>query len=258
VRHSNLFYIQEDGTRMRIRKEDEKFYLEDEEKSLKSLLDELDVHPERFSPNALYRPLYQESILPNLVYLGGGGEMAYWLQLKGLFEAHGIVFPMLLTRDSILLYTQQQMQLMSDNRLELMDLRLGVDQIVKEVALSNSEAEIDLTEAHQKLEEAKAVIQQKVDAVNSGLSGMVEAEFVKMQKTIEKIESKLVKAEKGKHEQLQKKLERLRNQFFPNAGFQERHDNFIPYYLKDADFVSKLLSTLKGGEIAQVHTLPLD
>jgi len=48
---------------------------------------ELLAHPERFSPNVIMRPLYQEVILPNLCYIGGGGELAYWMQLKDYFEA---------------------------------------------------------------------------------------------------------------------------------------------------------------------------
>ena len=54
------------------------------------------------------RPLFQEVILPNLCYIGGGGELAYWLQLKSNFEAQGVVFPMLLLRNSVVIVTQKQ------------------------------------------------------------------------------------------------------------------------------------------------------
>ncbi|MDZ7613687.1 MAG: bacillithiol biosynthesis BshC [Flavobacteriaceae bacterium] len=50
---------------------------------------ELNEHPERFSPNVMMRPLYQEVVLPNLCYIGGGGELAYWFQLKGFFDNSG-------------------------------------------------------------------------------------------------------------------------------------------------------------------------
>jgi bacillithiol synthase len=49
--------------------------------------------PEKISPNALIRPIYQEKILPNLVTIGGAGELAYWLQLKSSFDRMGVVFP---------------------------------------------------------------------------------------------------------------------------------------------------------------------
>ena len=72
------------------------------------ILEELERHPERFSPNVIMRPLYQEVILPNLCYIGGGGEIAYWLQLKSFFESVNVPFPMLLLRKSVLIKTAKQ------------------------------------------------------------------------------------------------------------------------------------------------------
>jgi bacillithiol biosynthesis cysteine-adding enzyme BshC len=65
-------------------------------------------HPERFSPNVILRPLYQEYILPNLAYTGGWGELSYWMQLKGVFDAAETPFPLLLPRYSATVFTQQQ------------------------------------------------------------------------------------------------------------------------------------------------------
>jgi bacillithiol synthase len=255
VRHSNLFYINENGVRQRIKKENGEIFIADEKRELASVLQEIMDYPERFSPNALYRPLYQESILPNLAYIGGGGEVAYWLQIKGVFEAHGLTYPMIRVRDSILLYDQRQAEMLDRLELDLMDLKLGIDQIVADIAKNNSDEDIDLKEAEGHLVEAKSAVMEKVQSLNPGLGGMVEAEFVKMHKTIEKIESKLMKAEKSKHEQVQKKLTRVRDQFFPNNGFQERHDNFLPYYLKDEQFVSKILSNLKSANQPLIRTI---
>jgi uncharacterized protein YllA (UPF0747 family) len=59
-------------------------------------------HPEQFSPNVVLRPLYQEMLLPNLAYIGGGAEVAYWFQLKDVFAAYGVPFPIVLLRNSAL------------------------------------------------------------------------------------------------------------------------------------------------------------
>src|SRR5699024_324742 len=64
------------------------------------LVEEIQSYPLHFSPNVLMRPLYQEVILPNLAYIGGGAEMAYWLQLKSTFDAHEVDFPILIPRNS--------------------------------------------------------------------------------------------------------------------------------------------------------------
>jgi bacillithiol biosynthesis cysteine-adding enzyme BshC len=257
VRESNLFYIAEDGTRQRISWEDDHFEVNDQPKTADELVAEINSHPERFSPNALYRPIYQEEILPNLVFIGGGGEMAYWLQLKSLFDAHEVPFPMLRTRDSILLYNKNQAETMNALKLELMDIKLGVDQIVKDIALTESEANLQLTDAEATLFKAKSQVMEKVHQVNANMETMVEAEFAKMIKSIERIESKLIKAEKSKHEQTQKKLIKIRDKFFPDNGFQERYENFLPYYLKDDEFVLKILSTLNAEKEPRVRLLEI-
>ncbi len=59
--------------------------------------------PERFSPNVILRGLFQETILPNIAFVGGGGETAYWLELKPLFKHYRVPFPVLILRNSFLL-----------------------------------------------------------------------------------------------------------------------------------------------------------
>ena len=65
--------------------------------------DDVKSSPEKFSPNVLYRPIFQEYILPNICYIGGPAEVAYWLQLKSVFESLNIAFPIILNRNSALL-----------------------------------------------------------------------------------------------------------------------------------------------------------
>ena len=88
-REINLFYIIK-GIRERIIEEEGSFKINNTDIffNKKELLNELEEFPERFSPNALLRPLYQEVVLPNLCYVGGGGELAYWFQLKYYFKNH--------------------------------------------------------------------------------------------------------------------------------------------------------------------------
>ena len=71
------------------------------------IIDEVNVKPENFSPNVLLRPLYQESILPNLCYIGGGAEISYWLELKNCFDSIKLDFPILLNRNSVLLVREK-------------------------------------------------------------------------------------------------------------------------------------------------------
>ncbi|GAB4421448.1 MAG: bacillithiol biosynthesis cysteine-adding enzyme BshC [Bacteroidia bacterium] len=105
----NLFYLDEVG-RNRIERQADHYQVVDRglrfsPEEMEQLLTE---QPARFSPNVSLRPLYQERILPNLAYLGGWGELAYWFQLRSLFDHTGVNFPMLLPRFSATLFEPAQ------------------------------------------------------------------------------------------------------------------------------------------------------
>lgn len=61
----------------------------------------LEEETERFSPNVVTRPLYQQKILPNLAYVGGPAEISYWLEYKAMFDHHKIFFPVLIPRNFV-------------------------------------------------------------------------------------------------------------------------------------------------------------
>ena len=87
--------------------------------------EEIKAFPERFSPNVVMRPLYQEVVLPNLAYVGGGGELAYWLQLKANFDFYKVDFPLLILRNSAMLADEKV-----EHKLER--LNLSFTEIFKE------------------------------------------------------------------------------------------------------------------------------
>src|SRR5690606_19297596 len=101
-REINLFYLSD----MRGRREldGEKYIIIDKNISFSKdeILTELENHPEKFSANALMRPVYQETVLPNIAYIGGNAEIMYWLELKLYFEKLALPFPVLIPRNSML------------------------------------------------------------------------------------------------------------------------------------------------------------
>ena len=108
-REINIFYLEE-NTRQRITKKDGIFFVEGTNRQFTEMemAAELDNHPERFSPNVVLRGIYQETILPNIAFIGGGSETAYWLELKGLFDHFKVPFPVLVLRNSFLLMSREQ------------------------------------------------------------------------------------------------------------------------------------------------------
>jgi len=103
-RSINVFYT-EPNLRERIEKQNDRYIVlnTDISFSKEELEGIINTTPEKLSPNVVLRPLYQQKILPNVAYVGGPGELAYWLEYKTLFENYNINFPILMPRNFAML-----------------------------------------------------------------------------------------------------------------------------------------------------------
>ncbi|WP_250434084.1 bacillithiol biosynthesis cysteine-adding enzyme BshC [Hanstruepera flava] len=250
-REINLFYLNQ-GVRERI-VEDKGQYsvLETQLKwDAETLLKEVDSHPERFSPNVILRPLYQEVILPNLCYIGGGGELAYWFQLQSNFEAQGVTFPMLLLRNSVLVTSQKQRSKLEKLDLKITDLFMNQDELVSKVAKHISSIEIDFSSQKEHLKNQFKGLYKLSEQTDKSFVGAVAAQERKQIKGLEHLEKRLLKAQKRKHSELLNRVSQLQNELFPNGSLQERYANFSEFYLVYGDqFIQQLvvnLQPLKG------------
>ncbi len=193
---------------------------------------EIDSHPERFSPNVVMRPIYQEKILPNLAYIGGGGELAYWLERKAQFEHFGLNFPVLVRRNSAMWVDASSVKRMEKLGVSEEDMWLDSNELVRQYLHKNAEAEFTLVEEAKELKVVFEKIAERTNKVDPTLVKTVWAEHSKAEKSIELLEAKLVKAEKQKHETAIQQLHNLKEKLFPGGGLQERYENFLPLYLK--------------------------
>jgi len=196
------------------------------------LLNELKNHPERFSPNVVLRPLYQQKILPNLAYIGGPGEIAYWLEYKAMFQHHNINFPVLIPRNFALLTDEKSNQQIQKLGFTITDLFKDTEILIKEFVNKNASSELSLEEQEKKLSNLFAEISVKAIAIDITLKGTVEAELQKALNALKNIESKLMRSEKQKQETSINQIKKLKEKFFPDGSLQERYENMMPYYLK--------------------------
>ena len=237
-REINLFYI-EDNLRERIIFENDKFKINNTkiEFSEDEILEELELFPEKFSPNVITRPLYQEVILPNLCYIGGGGEIAYWLELKSYFDYSKITFPILLMRNSLLLVTEKQAKKTDNLNLSWSDLFLKQTELINKKTKELSLFSIDFSQQKQFLEKQFKDLYTIANQTDSSFSGAVKAQEIKQKKGLENLEKRLLKAEKRKHSEILDRISDLQNQLFPNKGLQERQANFSEFYLEKGKFL---------------------
>lgn len=207
------------------------------------LVEELQSYPERFSPNVVLRPLYQQKILPNLAYVGGPGEIAYWLEYKAIFDHHKITFPVLIPRNFALLNDEKTNQQIQKLGFTISDVFKNTNVLLKEFVSKNSTSGLSLKEQEGKLIALFAEISVKAIAVDPTLKGSVEAELQKAINAIKNLESKLVRSEKQKQEVNINQIKKIKDKYFPNGELQERFENFSPYYLK---YGKQFIADLKG------------
>ncbi|AKD05534.1 bacillithiol biosynthesis cysteine-adding enzyme BshC [Pontibacter korlensis] len=241
-REINLFYLT-DGLRERIVREEGKYKIlnTDISFSLEEIQQEAKEHPERFSPNVILRPLYEELILPNLAYIGGGAEVAYWFQLKKLFEAYQVAFPMLMLRNSALYISRGNANRMHKLGLQPLDLFQDYQELKKQLSDQLHDEEINLEAQRQAVAAAFAEVEKLAESIDPTLVKAVGAEAQKANNSLQMLEKKISKARDSKHEQTFKQLENLKDKLFPGGSLQERKDNLLTYQTNNPDFIPALV-----------------
>ncbi len=241
-REINYFYLNE-GLRERLEERNGQFHVLNTQLnfSREEILQELEQHPERFSPNVITRPLYQEVILPNLCYIGGGGELAYWMQLKASFEAMDTPFPILLLRNSALLISEKQKKKTEKLKLNVRDLFLKQNTLINKKIREISNIEIDFSPQKKLLEDQFIHLYDLAVKTDKTFLKAVKAQEVKQKKGLDKLEKRLLKAQKRKLKDHVVRMTVLQNELFPNQSLQERTLNFSELYLELGDELIPLL-----------------
>jgi bacillithiol biosynthesis cysteine-adding enzyme BshC len=241
-RNINVFFMKE-NLRERIEERDGKYVVLNSTISFskEELLEELKSHPEHFSPNVVLRPLYQQLILPNLAYVGGPGEISYWLEYPGLFNKFGITFPILQPRHFALIIDKNSGERLSKLQIEISELFADVEEVVKSFVKKNLGDSISIESEKEELKKIFENIRKKISAFDSSLEGAANAELQKQLNGIENLESKVLKAAKQKQEVATTQIRKIRDKILPGNVLQERHENFIPLYLKyGEEFIPEL------------------
>ena len=245
-REINFFYL-EKGTRDRIIFDGNHFGLADGIKTWtrEAILEEVEMHPERFSPNVMLRPLYQEVILPNLCYVGGGGELAYWLELRSFFRACGVPMPVLLMRDSVLVISNKQKGKLERLGIDVNQLFLDKNTLVNHKIREISEIPIDFSPEREHLRKQFRRLYELAARTDKTFLNAVKAQEVKQIKGLNMLEKRLLKAQKRKMADQVERLTAIHNELFPNGSLQERSVNFSQLYAQyGPEFMTVLLNTL--------------
>lgn len=227
----NLFYLRK-GARERLERRGDPFYLVPSGRSFAEaeLLKALETHPQRFSPNVLLRPLYQEVILPNLAYLGGAGELAYWLQLKPLFDSQALPFPLLILRNSLLLLSEKQRDKLARFGISPEAFNTPLRELIAAQTREKSPFDLDFKAERAQLAQWFVRFRTLAEKTDKSFLGAVRAQEAKQLKGLERLEKRLLKAEARRMHDQHACLEVLKHNLFPKGDLQERVLNFSTFY----------------------------
>ncbi|MEO6304742.1 MAG: bacillithiol biosynthesis cysteine-adding enzyme BshC [Bacteroidia bacterium] len=228
----NCFYI-DNNLRARIEKTGANYSvvgtdLTFTEQELKNIIN---TAPEKISPNVVLRPLYQQLILPNIAYVGGPGELAYWLQYKKMFDTLNILFPILMPRNFVTVVESGTKNKMDKLHFKPEDFFKEAQELINTFQLKTNNV-IALDEEKEKLSELYKNVIEKISAVDKTLNAAALAE---LQKTINGVDILVAKANKALKQRSETEINQIngvKQKLFPNAVPQERFENFSGFYLK--------------------------
>ncbi len=223
----------------------------------KEIVQELENHPENFSPNALMRPLYQECILPNVCYIGGAGEIAYWLELKAYFECQKIPFPILQVRNSFLWLNTKEQRRLKALGLSEKDLVQAQSVLEKKVVQNFSMVDLEMDLYRKQIQNIYSELIEKSKQTDITLQNLLKAQEKKQLNAFDALDKRLVRAEKKVLSDKMESLRKLYEDLYPEGVFQERKNNVLEYYQHlGPDFLVKVYKAISYEEsLLNIHNL---
>lgn len=243
-REINLFYLSKNSRERIIFEPDSNLYVINNTAisfTKEQLIAEIENHPERFSPNVILRPLFQQKVLPSIAYIGGAGELGYWLQLKTVFDYHQVQFPQLFLRNSVILLAKNELEKWENAGFTIADLFKSTDELKKEFVMQNTAHLTDFSAYKNKIKTIFSDLENEITAIDATLKNSVGAEQQKAIQSLDILEKKTLKSLKQKSETELNRIEKIKNKVFPDGIFQERYDNFSMYYAKSGNELIQLL-----------------
>lgn len=242
-REINLFYLDK-GVRERIERIGNEFRvvntdLRFSETEIRNLVEE---YPEKFSPNVVLRPLYQEIILPNLAYLGGPAEVVYWLQLKGIFDHFRVPFPVVMPRNFALLLEAPCIKKMNQLGWVKEDLFVDFEKWKKGFIVSQSDFDFSMDYERNIISGLFETKAKEASSLDPSLVKAFEAGKIRSLKVLEQMGTKLRKAEQRKYQTELNRAKSVLEYCSPGEIPQERVVNMMQFFLANPTLIEELLA----------------
>lgn len=241
-REINLFYLQDSNRSRIIYKNTNEYHVVSTGQTFTEteLLSEIENHPEKFSPNVVLRPVYQQFILPNVGYCGGPAEIAYWLQLKSAFEYYKATFPVLIPRAYGLIVNGTTKKKIDKMNLIIQDFFLKENDFERFLKESKSGIDFGFSNEKQLLDQLEESYKAKAEGAGKGAVSKVVREFKELGKTFYSIERDIKRTYEAALEDELNRAMKIKQVLFPKNGLQERSENVFSFWINDPLIIDKL------------------
>ena len=220
----SLALFKVDGARRAIRQQDGAVMVGDDTDDAGRQAAEAVEHPERFSPNVLLRPIVQDSLFPTICYVAGPSELAYFGQLRGVYEHFGVPMPLVYPRASATLLDSAATRFLAKHDLPIEELQAKDDAALNRLLQSQLPKRVDsaLTDAQAEIRGRMERLIEVMPDVDPTLAGAAKTTLGRMEHDLKSLHGKVIQAAKKRDDTLRRQFTRTQAQIFPAGHPQER------------------------------------
>jgi bacillithiol biosynthesis cysteine-adding enzyme BshC len=249
VLDSHLFYHHPEKGRLKVEHEEGRWKAgAGQQWSSDALADEINGHPERFSPDVFLRPILQDQLLPTLGYIAGPGELAYYGQMKAFYRCFGRQMPVIFPRLSATFIEPAIGRILQELPFDIQEYHSRIEDLESEFVERTGEIDIEAVFDSWKEEEASIAAShiEEIAAVDETLKGAAENARATYLNELNKLKGKVYRAVKKRKAIQLGRIQRIRQNLFPDGELQERTLGGIYYMNKyGPDIWDRLLDELK-------------
>jgi len=213
--------------------------------STEDIIHQLGKDQSSLSPNVLLRPIVEASILPVASYVAGPGELAYYAQIKPLYEYHSIDMPLVYPRHSATLIEKKITRKLTKFNLTLEDSNQKSQELFSSIAQQELPVSINRTidRWEEEILHASDEVLQEIKKLDPTLEASVVKSRNRALASVKDLNHKIIRSFKRKNEETLKQIESIRMHLFPGGARQERILNPF-FYL--ARYGEQLIEELIG------------
>ncbi len=243
------FCLEVAGKRRKVLFADEQCLLPEEQQTYTTaaLSELLEQEPERFSPNALFRPVIQQYLFPaTLAYVAGPGELAYWAQLKAVFAHFEQPEPVVYPRARAILIPPKEKQWLSRYHFSCDDLLLPAETLLDR-ALRVETGNVDFPDITSYREQVDACLSRLQEELTPGTPpwDMTRRLREGLRNRMERIDRVLRHQDQQQAAAVRKRIKRLQTVLLPGRHPQERVLNIFSFLFEQGwELVPRITSAL--------------